>query len=130
MKKVKKYRKKSGKNNTSESADGNVLTVTHTYYATRFDEEYYLKDAVDVLTSTNTYWIAARNVFAKSDYAYFGLRCASNCISDNSMFHSTGNTGSNKYSLRPVVSLSLDILGDDKIGNDENGYVWNLKSNN
>ena len=46
------------------------------------------------------------------------------------MFHSTGNTGSNKYSLRPVVSLSLDILGDDKTGNDENGYVWNLKSNN
>lgn len=83
-----------------------------------------------MLTSTDTYWIATRNVFAKSDYAYFGLRCASNCISDNSMFHSTGNTGSNKYSLRPVVSLSLDILGDDKTGNDENGYVWNLKSNN
>ena len=104
------------------SGTGNPLTVTQTYYNISINSTNY-GDAYKVLSNSTWYWVASRYVYAGSDDASFGLRFADTVTRGDYMFNSNGNTVSNYYRLRPVVSLSSSILSDAK---DASG-AWNLK---
>ena len=104
------------------SGTGNPLTVTQTYYNISINSTNY-GDAYKVLSNSTWYWVAARYVHTRSDYANFGLRYANTNTGGNSMFYSDGNANYGSNRLRPVVSLSSSILSDAK---DASG-AWNLK---
>lgn len=64
-----------------------------------------MEEAGKVLSNSNYYWLASRAVNGDSTNVQFGLRRATTYLGFNYMFYSSGNTLSNAYSLRPVVSL-------------------------
>ena len=104
------------------SGTGNPLTVTQTYYNISINSTNY-GDAYKVLSNSTWYWVAARYVYAGSDFALFGLRYAYTNTDGYRVFSSRGGSNANGYRLRPVVSLSSSILSDAK---DASG-AWNLK---
>ena len=61
--------------NDSTYGTGRPLTVTQTYYNISINDTNY-GTASTVLANGTPFWVAARYVYASSDYAYFGLRCA------------------------------------------------------
>ena len=102
------------------SGTGNPLTVTQTFYYIPINDTNY-GTASSVLANSTYFWVAARCVRTDSDYAYFGLRCASTNTSGNVMFRSNGNAYYYNDRLRPVVSLPSSLL----TGEQTNG-AWNL----
>ena len=105
------------------SGTGKPLTVTQTYYNIPISTANY-GDAGSVLSNSTWYWVAARGVYASSNFAGFGLRDASTYARGNGVFYSGSYSNtSNSYGLRPVVSLSSSILSKTK---DASG-AWNLK---
>ena len=105
------------------SGTGKPLTVTQTYYNIPISTANY-GDAGSVLSNSTWYWVAARCVYAYSNFAYFGLRYADTNTDGNVVFGSYNNSvTSGSYGLRPVVSLSSSILSKTK---DASG-AWNLK---
>ena len=106
--------------NDSTYGTGRPLTVTQTYYNISINDTNY-GTASTVLANGTPFWVAARYVYAYSDYAYFGLRRADTYAYGCGMFYSNGNTYGNNYALRPVVSLPSSLL----TGEQTNG-AWNL----
>ena len=101
---------------------GNPLTVTQTFYNISINKDNY-GDAASVLSNSNYFWVASRDVSTDSDYAYFGLRRAGTGTYGNIMFFSYGSAYDDGNRLRPVVSLSSSLLSETK---DASG-AWNLK---
>ena len=58
------------------SGTGSPLTVTQTYYYIPINDTNY-GAASSILANGTPFWVAARYVATNSDYATFGLRCAS-----------------------------------------------------
>ena len=86
----------------------NTLNAKQTYYNISINETNY-GDGAKVLSSSNTYWVAARCVSCNSSYARFGLRYAYSNMYGVSMFYSSDYADSNSNRLRPVVSLGSDV---------------------
>lgn len=109
--------------NSYEQAE-NGLTVTHTAYSITINDENY-GEAGEVMKSENDFWVAARYVYADGDFAGFGLRTANTAVNmrpDNGlMFYSNISTDSDGYALRPVVSLSSNLLTGEKTND-----AWDL----
>ena len=102
------------------SGTGNPLTVTQTFYYIPINDTNY-GTASSILANGTPFWVAARYVYADSDYAGFGLRVAGTDSDGYSLFYSNGDAGGNDYALRPVVSLPSSLL----TGEQTNG-AWNL----
>ena len=102
------------------SGTGNPLTVTQTYYNIAIDNTNY-GTAYSILANSTKFWVAARDVHTRSDYATFGLRIADTNAYGCNMFYSNGDTGGSTCALRPVVSLPSRLL----TGEQTNG-AWNL----
>ena len=102
------------------SGTGNPLTVTQTYYYIPINDTNY-GTASSILANSTTFWVAARDVHTRSDYATFGLRIADTNAYGCNMFYSNGDTGGSTCALRPVVSLPSRLL----TGEQTNG-AWNL----
>ena len=102
------------------SGTGNPLTVTQTYYYIPINDTNY-GTASSILANSTPFWVAARYVYAYSDYAGFGLRYAYTGTNGCYMFYSDGSTNGFNYALRPVVSLPSSLL----TGEQTNG-AWNL----
>ena len=102
------------------SGTGNPLTVTQTFYSIAIDNTNY-GTASTVLANGTPFWVAARDVYANSSNANFGLRRADTYTGGYVMFYSDGITNGNNYALRPVVSLPSSLL----TGEQTNG-AWNL----
>ena len=86
----------------------NTLNAKQTYYSISINSTNY-GDGAKVLSSANYYWVAARCVGCRSDYAYFGLRFAYSSMNGHYMFYSGSNTDYDSNRLRPVVSLGSDV---------------------
>jgi len=106
--------------NDSTYGTGRPLTVTQTYYNISINDTNY-GTASTVLANGTPFWVAARYVSTRSDYAYFGLRFAYANTGGCVMFCSNGSTHGYNYALRPVVSLPSSLL----TGEQTNG-AWNL----
>ncbi len=104
------------------SGTGNPLTVTQTYYNIPISTANY-GDAASVLSNSNYFWVASRCVGTDSDIAGFGLRIADAVTGGYGVFGSNSSADNGSYRLRPVVSLSSNILSETK---DASG-AWNLK---
>ena len=102
------------------SGTGNPLTVTQTYYYIPINDTNY-GTAYSILANGTPFWVAARYVYADSDYANFGLRFAYTYTNGCYMFYSYGDANGYYYALRPVVSLPSSLL----TGEQTNG-AWNL----
>ena len=102
------------------SGTGNPLTVTQTYYNISINSTNY-GDAASVLSNSNKFWVASRDVGTYSDTANFGLRYAYTVTDGDYMFNSSGSTGNISVRLRPVVSLSSSLLTGEKTND-----AWNL----
>ena len=102
------------------SGTGNPLTVTQTYYYIPINDTNY-GTASSILANSTPFWVAARYVYTRSDYADFGLRVASTYTNGCAVFGSFGGTNGDNYALRPVVSLPSSLL----TGEQTNG-AWNL----
>ena len=102
------------------SGTGNPLTVTQTYYNISINSTNY-GDAASVLSNSNKFWVASRDVGTYSDTANFGLRYAYTVADGDYMFNSSGSTGNISVRLRPVVSLSSSLLTGEKTND-----AWNL----
>ena len=105
---------------SSTSASGSPLTVTQTYYNIPINDTNY-GTASSILANGTPFWVAARFVNTYSSVAGFGLRYAYTSTFVYYMFGSGDSTGSNRYALRPVVSLPSSLL----TGEQTNG-AWNL----
>ena len=87
----------------------NTLNAKQTYYNISINSTNY-GDGAKVLSSSNTYWVAARCVACDSSLAGFGLRFASSDMNGYGLFFSYHYTYfSNDNRLRPVVSLGSDV---------------------
>lgn len=94
------------------------LTVTQTYYnlswnKSCFKDEDYLKLFNSI---SEYYWLASRYISCTSSSAYFGLRGAdSNGVNGHGLYASDGNSHSNNYGFRAVVSLGpgIQITGSE-----------------
>ncbi len=106
--------------NDSTYGTGNPLTVTQTYYYRPINDTNY-GTASSILANSTKFWVAARDVHTRSDYATFGLRIADTNAYGCNMFYSNGDTGGSTCALRPVVSLPSRLL----TGEQTNG-AWNL----
>ena len=106
--------------NDSTYGTGNPLTVTQTYYYRPINDTNY-GTASSLLANSTKFWVAARDVHTRSDYATFGLRIADTNAYGCNMFYSNGDTGGSTCALRPVVSLPSRLL----TGEQTNG-AWNL----
>ena len=106
--------------NDSTYGTGNPLTVTQTYYYRPINDTNY-GTASSILANSTKFWVAARDVHTRSDYATFGLRIADTNAYGCNMFYSNGDTGGSTCALRPVVSLPSSLL----TGEQTNG-AWNL----
>ena len=106
--------------NDSTYGTGNPLTVTQTYYYRPINDTNY-GTASSILANSTKFWVAARDVHTRSDYATFGLRIADTNAYGCNMFYSNGDTGGSTGALRPVVSLPSRLL----TGEQTNG-AWNL----
>ena len=106
--------------NDSTYGTGRPLTVTQTYYNIPINDTNY-GTASSILANGTPFWVAARYVYAGSDYALFGLRFAGTNTYGYDMFYSNGNTYGFNCALRPVVSLPSSLL----TGEQTNG-AWNL----
>ena len=102
------------------SGTGNPLTVTQTYYNISINSTNY-GDAASVLSNSNKFWVASRDVGTYSGTANFGLRYAYTVTDGDYMFNSSGSTGNISVRLRPVVSLSSSLLTGEKTND-----AWNL----
>lgn len=102
------------------SGTGDPLTVTQTYYYIPINDTNY-GTASSILANSTPFWVAARCVYADSDYAFFGLRLANAGAGGYNMFDSNGGTYGFNCALRPVVSLPSSLL----TGEQTNG-AWNL----
>ena len=105
---------------SSASESGSPLTVTQTYYNISINDTNY-GTASTVLANGTPFWVAARYVYAGSDYAGFGLRYAYTDPDGYDVFDSYGGTYGYYCALRPVVSLPSSLL----TGEQTNG-AWNL----
>ena len=106
--------------NDSTYGTGNPLTVTQTYYYRPINDTNY-GTASSILANSTKFWVAARDVHTRSDYATFGLRIADTNAYGCNMFYSNGDTCGSTCALRPVVSLPSRLL----TGEQTNG-AWNL----
>ena len=106
--------------NDSTYGTGNPLTVTLTYYYRPINDTNY-GTASSILANSTKFWVAARDVHTRSDYATFGLRIADTNAYGCNMFYSNGDTGGSTCALRPVVSLPSSLL----TGEQTNG-AWDL----
>ena len=106
--------------NDSTYGTGRPLTVTQTYYNISINDTNY-GTASTVLANGTPFWVAARFVYAYSDVAHFGLRCAYTYAGGYDVFYSYGYTYGSSCALRPVVSLPSSLL----TGEQTNG-AWNL----
>ena len=106
--------------NDSTYGTGNPLTVTQTFYGISINDTNY-GTASSILANSTKFWVAARDVHTRSDYATFGLRIADTNAYGCNMFYSNGDTGGSTCALRPVVSLPSRLL----TGEQTNG-AWNL----
>ena len=106
--------------NDSTYGTGSPLTVTQTYYNISINDTNY-GTASSILANSTKFWVAARDVHTRSDYATFGLRIADTNAYGCNMFYSNGDTGGSTCALRPVVSLPSRLL----TGEQTNG-AWNL----
>ena len=95
--------------NDSTYGTGNPLTVTQTYYYRPINDTNY-GTASSILANSTKFWVAARDVHTRSDYATFGLRIADTNAYGCNMFYSNGDTGGSTCALRPVVSLPSRLL--------------------
>ena len=85
-----------------------TLDVKQTYYELDFNSTNY-GDGAKVLTASDYYWVASRDVNCNSDGACFGLRYASGHICGSYLFSSYSSYSYDYYRLRPVVSLGSNI---------------------
>ncbi len=112
--------------NTAAQAE-NGLTVTQTYYFIRLDNKDYFGKASNVLKCDSSYWIASRctNILdTTSDYACFGMPTASVGIGMMTLYTSKNVLSSGICSLRPVVSIPMNMLSEEKNEND----VWTINT--
>ena len=100
---------------------GNPLTVTQIYYNISINETNYGK-AASVLSRYKYFWVAARFVYTRSNYARFGLHQAGTYTDGDGVFDSDADSyASNSWGLRPVVSLPSSLLTGEKTND-----AWNL----
>ena len=105
---------------SSTYGTGSPLTVTQTFYYIPINDTN-CGTAYSILANGTTFWVTARYVITRSDYADFGLRLAGTNTGGFGMFYADGGTGGYNFALRPVVSLPSSLL----TGEQTNG-AWNL----
>ena len=86
----------------------NTLNAKQTYYYIPINQTNY-GDGATVLSSSNTFWVAARYVNCSSNLARFGLRYAGSGMYGYDLFYSYYDTYSSRNRVRPVVSLGSDV---------------------
>ena len=105
------------------------LTCTQTYYYFSNTPSSYFDDSnfYNMIFGTGTYvWLASRYVRCNSDrsYAYFGLRTVgSSYLGGNSLFYSSGGSGSYNDRLGPVVSLGSGVQIKSGSGTESDKYI-------
>ena len=86
-----------------------TLNAKQTYYYIPINETNYGEGA-KVLSNSNYYWVAARDITCYSNYAYFGLRYAYTGIGSFGMFSSVADDYNNFIiCVRAVVSLGSSV---------------------
>lgn len=76
-----------------------------------------------MLYSSSQCALASRSIYCKEEEVFFGVKFISiTSVGDMTLYHSCGENGINRFSVRPVITLSSDI----KIGEKIDG-VWQLK---
>ena len=85
-----------------------TLNAKQTHYYIPIDETNYGEGA-KVLSNSNSYWVAARDINCYSNNAYFGLRYANTNMRGNLVFFSNSNNDNAYYRVRAVVSLGSSV---------------------
>ena len=85
-----------------------TLNAKQTFYYIPIDETNYGEGA-KVLSNSNLFWVAARCIYFRSDYANFGLRIANTYINGNLMFYSNNSSNNDNDRVRAVVSLGSSV---------------------
>ena len=93
---------------TNTYTGSHTLDAKQTYYNISINSTNY-GDGAKVLSSSSTYWVAARFVNCRSGYATFGLRRADRNMDGISLCRSYNYRGNSFHFLRPVVSLGSDV---------------------
>lgn len=113
-------------------ASENGLTVTQNYYyMTKSEMSAYLDDTnfYHLIFDTNSnYWLASRDAYCYSTYAFFGLRyvASSSFLDSKDLFYSDYNMDNNASGMRAVVSLGSGVEFTDGDGSEGNPYKLSL----
>lgn len=112
---------------TYSQANTSGLTAKQDYYYLASTPSSYFDDSnfySMVFGTGPCYWLASRYSYCYSTRTGFGLRCVDVFdLNGDGMFYSENGTVNHGYRLRPVVSLSFNLLNYTK---DSDGH-WNLK---
>ncbi|MBO5412864.1 MAG: hypothetical protein J6A29_00905 [Clostridia bacterium] len=130
--------------NVTGYTDGNVAGtdpyVTHTYYGYNGSSyTYYPEQCLDtslgvntaptgLIKLSNTYWLASRCTDAYSQNASFHVRKMkySGDVNDYILFWSGGHEDAPSCAVRPVVSLSVNLL-NFSVGDGSEENPWGMK---
>ena len=115
------------------SETASTLYSTYTFYY-RYEPDGCLNTSLGIntvprglITLGNTFWVASRCVLA-SDASFFGVRCIypSWYMGYEYLFDSYGRAFTSGCVVRPVVSLSVDLL-DFSVGDGSPENPWGMK---
>lgn len=119
---------------SSTNSSKRDVNVTYTYYF--YTPENYLNTSLgintiprDLIKLENTqYWLASRCIYNDSDYVGFRIRYinSNGSVNANFMVASSGSGGSPSFAIRPVVSLSAELL-DFSQGDGSKENPWKMK---
>ena len=109
------------------ASSSNEVKVKYTYY--NYNPSSKNATVGNILGSSDG-WLASPCVYANSSYALFRVRYAySGNVDGFYLYRSIGNSNSNAYGLRPLVSLSSKLIDITEEGKDGTTLekAWSLK---
>ncbi len=113
----------------------NTWTTKYTYYSYSMSGTYMTKKYLDLIrykpgTTTNQsyYWVASRCVFYSSGYAAFSVFSVyGGDVSTSNLFYSHNYRYYDDYSVRPVVSISLQTTYVGETGDGQKDTPYSLR---
>ena len=120
------------KQTAAQKAD--VLEVTYSFwtkdmYTYDFNKSIYYNLFISDKDYYSTYWLSSRCVIAEAEYAAFDDRYVGDGIINANFLHgSYGDSRSDKFSFRPVVTLNSNVQVDKtNLGNGTENMPYNIK---
>ena len=118
----------NGDSTTGESTSAGVKNLKYTYY--RYNKSKIENTDIQNMLFNGYYWLASRCIYTESSYAHNEVRVMHGdstgvndlCIGFSSRF---GGYASDRYDVRPVVTLKSDII--DVSTNYSTEREWKLK---